>query len=236
MKHTLVFTFSSFGVVANCGGEERVLHFPMRLFPFRTHATPAITGSYDLIRDVELRVFGPGAVFTPIADRKQFEPLEQIGSDDEMAGEQMIPELRSGSFDQALWDVCKKSACADQGFKSVLANYEFLARRSHPSVTWVGELPGQALKNVTPPYPQLAKQARIEGDVDLEIQVDYRSGRVVDATPISGHPLLRNTAVGGARSLEFKPGTLPEGVSRRPVKLRFQLNCNKAGPTTPGPR
>src|SRR5262249_22034919 len=47
---------------------------------------------------------------------------------------------------------------------------------------------GSALRKVEPPYPTLAKQARIQGMVQVQIGIS-ETGEVTDVTLLSGHPL-----------------------------------------------
>ena len=47
---------------------------------------------------------------------------------------------------------------------------------------------------VAPPYPDLARRARIQGLVVVECTIDP-SGRVVDAHIVTGHPLLQQAAL-----------------------------------------
>jgi protein TonB len=77
-----------------------------------------------------------------------------------------------------------------------------------------GVLTGKATRRVQPPYPSMAKTAGIEGTVVVEVTV-AEGGSVISARAVSGHPLLRDAAVGAARQWAFSP-TLLSGV---PVKV-----------------
>jgi hypothetical protein len=57
------------------------------------------------------------------------------------------------------------------------------------------------VQHTDPPYPPLARQTRIEGDVHLEITTDGES--VTSAAAIDGHPLLRASAVENVRTWKF---------------------------------
>lgn len=84
-----------------------------------------------------------------------------------------------------------------------------------------GVLQGSALKKANPSYPPVAKAAKATGAVQVQITVS-EEGRVIDATAISGHPLLREAAVEAARQWEFKPTVL----SGQPVKVQGILTFN----------
>ena len=62
----------------------------------------------------------------------------------------------------------------------------------------------EALSALLPPYPPLARAARVEGRVLIEIAV-AETGTVYCARALSGHPLLRASAVAAARKWKLKP-------------------------------
>ncbi len=66
---------------------------------------------------------------------------------------------------------------------------------------------GNAIKRVQPAYPSLAKERRVQGVVEVEVAVS-QDGHVVEATPISGPPLLRNAAQQAAQQWVFEPTRL----------------------------
>ncbi len=84
-----------------------------------------------------------------------------------------------------------------------------------------GVLQGNAIKKVQPPYPPIAKAARASGAVQIQVTIS-EEGRVIEASPISGHPLLRDAALQAARQWVFKPTEL-SGV---PVKVQGVLTFN----------
>ena len=84
-----------------------------------------------------------------------------------------------------------------------------------------GVLQGSALKKVQPPYPPIAKAARAQGAVQVQVTIS-EEGRVIDAQVVSGHPLLREAALQAARQWAFKPTEL-SGV---PVKVQGVLTFN----------
>lgn len=84
-----------------------------------------------------------------------------------------------------------------------------------------GVLQSSAVKRVEPVYPPSAKTARVSGSVLVELTVD-EEGNVIAARPLSGHPLLKDSAVAAARGWKFKPTTL-SGV---PVKVIGTITFN----------
>jgi TonB family protein len=77
-----------------------------------------------------------------------------------------------------------------------------------------GVLNGKATSLVKPAYPPAARAVRANGTVNVQVVVDEK-GTVVSANAVSGHPLLRASAVAAARQSKFSP-TLLNG---KPVKL-----------------
>ena len=75
-----------------------------------------------------------------------------------------------------------------------------------PSATPVnmGILNERALSLRTPSYPQVAREMRASGKVEVQVLVD-ENGNVRTARAVSGHPLLRSSAESAARSSKFNP-------------------------------
>lgn len=90
-----------------------------------------------------------------------------------------------------------------------------------PAVISGGVLTGQAINKPQPPYPQIAKTARASGTVTVQILVD-ETGKVVQATAVNGHPLLRQAAVQAAYQARFSPTKL----SGQPVKVSGVISYN----------
>ena len=84
-----------------------------------------------------------------------------------------------------------------------------------------GVLQGSAIKRVEPVYPPLAKAAQVSGAVVVELTLD-EEGNVIAARAISGHPLLKDSAVAAATEWKFNPTTL-SGV---PVKVIGTITFN----------
>lgn len=63
------------------------------------------------------------------------------------------------------------------------------------------------LVSVAPVYPQIAQQARVEGEVEIEAVIG-EDGRVRDARVTRGKPLLNDAALTAVRQWVFTPTTL----------------------------
>jgi TonB family protein len=83
-----------------------------------------------------------------------------------------------------------------------------------PGAVEVGALDDEAQSRPAAPYPPIARAARASGKVVVRVTVD-ESGRVILASAMIGHPLLRAAAEAAARQARFAP-TVRGG---RPVKV-----------------
>ncbi|MBV9925090.1 MAG: TonB family protein [Acidobacteria bacterium] len=84
-----------------------------------------------------------------------------------------------------------------------------------------GVLNGKAIVKPQPMYPPIAKAARAQGLVTVQVVVD-EEGYVIAAFAVSGHPLLQQAAVFAARQARFTPTLL----SGQPVKVSGVITYN----------
>lgn len=98
-----------------------------------------------------------------------------------------------------------------------------------------GVLNGKAISLPRPAYPAVARAARQEGTVTVQVTVD-EEGKVISARAVGGPPLLRNAAVEAAYRARFSPTKL----SGQPVKVtgvvvyNFRLPAEQPAPGNPG--
>lgn len=85
----------------------------------------------------------------------------------------------------------------------------------------IGVIESKAISKPSPPYPVMAKAARVSGPVTVQIIVD-EVGKVVSARALKGHPLLVNAAVQAAYQARFTPTLL----SKQPVKVSGIITYN----------
>lgn len=95
---------------------------------------------------------------------------------------------------------------------------EASADRSTPGGT--GSLNSRAIELPDPEYPAAAKDVRASGIVRVQVTID-RSGNVIAARALSGHPLLQPSAIAAARRARFEP-------SNEDVKIVGVLTYNFA--------
>ncbi|HEY0462443.1 MAG TPA: TonB family protein, partial [Pyrinomonadaceae bacterium] len=101
-----------------------------------------------------------------------------------------------------------------------------------PKTVSTGVINGRAVELVKPSYPAAARSVRASGAVNVQVTIDEK-GNVIAAQALSGHPLLRASAVAAAQNSTFVPTML----SGQPVKVtgvivyNFVDNQPTANPT-----
>jgi TonB family protein len=87
-----------------------------------------------------------------------------------------------------------------------------------------GVMQGLLMKKVSPVYPPLARQARIQGTVTLKVQIS-KSGDVVSMQLVSGHPMLAPAAIEAVKQWKYGSYTLNgEAVEvETTVRVNFML-------------
>jgi len=76
-----------------------------------------------------------------------------------------------------------------------------------PRVISKGVITGLALALPKPMYPPIAKQARANGPVNVQVLID-ETGKVISAKAVAGHPLLLAAAQQAAYGARFSPTKL----------------------------
>jgi periplasmic protein TonB len=77
---------------------------------------------------------------------------------------------------------------------------------------------GLLIKKVQPPYPPLARQARIHGQVVLQADIS-KDGTIQNLRLISGHPMLAPSAIEAVKQWRYKPYFL----NGEPVEVETQI-------------
>lgn len=119
--------------------------------------------------------------------------------------------------DTILKDAPESKTLPDENSNSANSNNS----NARPKTISGGVLNGKAISLPQPAYPQIARTARASGTVVVQVTVDEQ-GNVISANAVSGHPLLRQSAVAAARQARFSPTKLG-GV---PVKVSGVINYN----------
>ena len=84
-------------------------------------------------------------------------------------------------------------------------------------VTWI------AIVNLSPPaYPPSARQARIVGDVKIQLEV-RQDGTIASAEVVSGHPMLKQAALESAQKSQFECRGYAAELTRYLVTYSFEI-------------
>lgn len=94
-------------------------------------------------------------------------------------------------------------------------------KKAPPKTVSGGVLNGKATSLPKPAYPPAARAVHAGGSVSVQVLID-ESGRVVSASAVNGHPLLRAAAEGAARGAHFSPTLL----SGQAVKVSGVITYN----------
>jgi TonB family protein len=150
--------------------------------------------------------------------------------DDAMAYMNLLIRERADLRDTAV--ECKQDvAIADEWVQKALATKKAKAeQRSASGMTSAPPTPQrikisgdvvqrQRLRDVQPVYPELARQAQVQGIVNLNIVIS-KQGQVMDIKVVSGHPLLIPAALEAVKQWEFNP-TLLNG---QPVEVATEVS------------
>jgi periplasmic protein TonB len=112
---------------------------------------------------------------------------------------------------------------------SVLASFSALGQTAKPNVRISCPLlPSHPVKIVRPIYPELARQAHIEGRVSLSCLI--RIDGTIDKIEVKkGHPLLIQAATDAVSKWKFKPMKL----NGKAVEMETVVNIDFQLPKTP---
>jgi protein TonB len=80
---------------------------------------------------------------------------------------------------------------------------------------------GNLIYRVQPQYPQLARQARVQGVVVLRAVIS-REGKIENLQLVTGHPLLVQSAMEAVRQWRYRPYVL----NNEPVEVVTQVTVN----------
>src|SRR5580700_10479444 len=80
---------------------------------------------------------------------------------------------------------------------------------------------GLLVRKVSPTYPPLARQARIQGTVLLQAEIS-KDGSIQNLQLISGHPMLAPAAIEAVKQWKYKPYLL----NGEPVEVETQVQVN----------
>jgi periplasmic protein TonB len=80
---------------------------------------------------------------------------------------------------------------------------------------------GNLIYRVQPEYPTLAKQARIQGTVELRAIIS-KTGTIENLAWVNGHPMLSSAAIAAVRQWRYRPYML----NGEPVEVETEITVN----------
>jgi protein TonB len=84
-----------------------------------------------------------------------------------------------------------------------------------------GVTAGLLVHRIQPPYPVLARSARIQGEVILRAVID-KDGNITDLQLVTGHPMLVPAAIAAVREWRYRPYLL----NGQPVEVETTITVN----------
>ena len=216
-------TFSA-GVVATCGPMTHVLELPdeskVDLKKLKS-ANSKMGRLWDLISDVVHPAFGKDDIFQ---GRTEAEDLVL-----QRAGQEMVPELGSGHYDEGLAAAMhgNRTGWRHPSFRDLLNDYRGPITNSEAkaafSIVLVDADQYRFKAFAKPDYPVLAAMARIQGDVTMQLSIDLATGDVTSVEASSGNKILQDNAVAAAKKWRLEPNSA--GAEKVSVTLRYSLQC-----------
>lgn len=80
----------------------------------------------------------------------------------------------------------------------------------------------KAVRRTNPEYNPMAKQMRIQGDVEVEVKIS-ESGEVADVKVVTGNPMLSGSVVKAIKDWKFSPFTEDGKAAPAVATLRFSF-------------
>jgi protein TonB len=205
-------------VIAECGGTTREFAFqmpPMIDAVKLRRQDPRVAA----VRDLGTRL---RALVTGGAD-DAYDPFDQMSAADrparEALGTALVPALLRGQYAPLL--------------TPMLTGYAGPPARREPDFVEVVGREALVLDSyVEPVMPQIAKSARVFGDVRVALAVDPATGRITTAAILKSVPLLDQAALDALRQWRFRTSAIPADPVA--VTVRFaQPACAAEAPAAP---
>lgn len=211
-KKCLVFSGAEVLLRFQCGAQTRLIRSnildrdwfdPSAKTPQRTLWAAHLLERLD-------QAVGPGVMVKPM-----FPALTAKPESPPDLGSSTAESLRAGKYD-ALFPGSEKV--------SVLYRAATTTDNVSPAVSLRSSIPFAPILFAAPEYPPLARLARVQGNVSLQIELD-EEGSPINPVVTAGHPMLRDAALKAVAGWKF-PNDQPHQAIR--LVLDFDLNCRKS--------
>ena len=186
-------------LTVSCGGSPKTFEVPTVFRRQVARNSPSLVQLVDLVDRLST-----GAEWSQDDDER----LRRAGAAE-------VPQILAGTYDRLLPD--------PRVVHALLTQYpgpQPLGMMGR--VTWQGPAGLHPEEMALPEYPPIARLARVQGAVTLDLSIDAASGRVQQARLARGIPLLDQAALVAARGWRFAPDTAD--VSPR-LTLQYTLEA-----------
>lgn len=211
-KKCSVFSGANVSMHVKCGGQDRLIRADILDRDMFDPApnTPKNTSWTTQLLDKLDKVLGPGALDKPM--------FPQVSDKDEALSKSpkviSLKEVEAGDYDLLFQGAPDK---ASDLFKASQT------QPVKPAIRLVSSTPYAPKEFVSPVYPVMAKLARVEGRVQIQLKVGT-DGRVTRFDWKSGHVLLRKSTEEAVSKWSFPSEAAEQEVA---VVLDFSTNCPK---------
>jgi len=211
-KKCLVFSGANVSMHVKCGGQDRLIRADILDRDMFDPApnTPKNTSWTMQLLDKLDNVLGPGALDKPMFPQLSDNPEAPSTSPKLIS----LKEVEEGDYDLLFQGAPDK------------ASDLFKASRTppvKPSIRLASSTPYAPKEFVSPVYPPMAKLARVEGQVQIQLKIGS-DGRVVGSDWKSGSPLLRKATEQATNNWVFPVEAADQQIE---AVLEFNTNCPK---------
>jgi len=111
---------------------------------------------------------------------------------------------------------------------SLLGQISFAQMTSSPFTVSEADARQHLLQHEEPLYPPIAKAARVQGDVVIDLVVSV-TGQVLSEKVVSGPPMLRQAALDSVKNWRFRPFQVNDVSTQAAITLTIPFHIDKPG-------
>ena len=162
---------------------------------------PAAAQVQKVVRQLETEVLSSGALRTPTKIPNKVEMIKEDVAPPPISGGGVVGGVPGGIPGGQLGGVIGGIVNATSNMAAVPKFVPVVPQRVRISQ---GVTKGLLIHRVEPPYPPLAKAARVQGEVVLSAIIDV-NGQITNLQLVSGHPMLVPSDIAAVREWRYKP-------------------------------
>ena len=238
MKHVFLIVALSFGVLQTTAVGQKpdagairggILNGKAWTLPKPDYPAELKEAGIEGVVFVDVEIDESGAVTSAVATTEPRKPIKNADTDPAVSEiEPAHPMLREAAEKAALQATFAPTSLGGKPVKITgTIVYHFVAKA--PASLNGGVLNGLARNLPVPTYPPAAMAVQAEGTVVVQVLID-EGGSVIEATAVSGHPLLRAAAVEAAKGATFTPTRLEGKAVRSSGVVTYNFIAPKKDP------